>query len=135
MTHPNKEEASFSNGQLLLGSNFSYSKQYRHWKCLNIIQILYPSRRTGTAQNLVALASLDSIFQHLMKPGILCLYIPTWTASSESGMSPAASVELSKKPTGADWVRCWYSMPEPPRHILTASCGKSPLRRPSEKNT
>ena len=41
---PNTEQASFPNCQLLLKSNFSYSKHYRHWKCINIIQTLCPSQ-------------------------------------------------------------------------------------------
>ena len=66
----------FPNSQLVLRSNFSYSKHYPHWKCINIIQTLCPGL-TGTAQNLkTKVADPDSIFQHLVKSGILCLFLP-----------------------------------------------------------
>ena len=31
------------------------------------------------------------------------MLVSTWTASSESGMNPAVSVEPSKKPTGTEF--------------------------------
>ena len=60
---PNTEVASFSNRQLLLRSNFSYSKHYRTGNAETLSK-RYDQARIGTSQNLVTTAAgTDSIFQ------------------------------------------------------------------------
>ena len=61
------------------------------------------------------------------------ILIPTWIASSEPEMSPAASVKPSKKPDFGR-ARCRHGRPEQPRDILTTPWSMLHLCWPSGKN-
>ena len=70
---PNTEVRLSPTASYCWGSNFSYSKRYRHWKCINVIQTMCPSPDRHCSK---FCGPCNKSGQHLTKPGILCLFLP-----------------------------------------------------------
>ena len=98
----NTDEVSFPKSQLLLRINFSCSKHYRHWKCINIIQTLCrsPDRHFSKSGYHGSKSGQHLSVTHEARHPML---IHTWTASSEFGTSQAASADPSRMSTGPEF--------------------------------